>query len=891
MDIHAIDVLVPAPDDGKPGNDAVNYVIVCSNSSPNVSEGDVTVSLTAYKIEGSKRTTADMTKFVFYVDGERGANTSNPLRVTIRKGNTTPKLVYLRDLSLANTYAECAINPVVNGENSIRVDLDNEMDSVPCDSSGTVTSDTTITTKATVYDGAKPVATGVSGPGTGSLSLAGTKNGTGINNGVVTVSWYIPKDTVLTSIRYTVTIPITYNNVTYNALFTLNAVRSGKSGISPIIIQVKPSLTSINFKRVSDTSNTLTPTSVTISCGYTKNVDGKVTVINNCDGRVDSNHYIYYRFDNDSLIALTSQAGVSVPNSTDKTSIEFCISTEGTTSKVSDSNIIDRETVPIVKSGSNGSDGKTVTAQYSINGVDNWHPKFATGDIWMRTSDDGGKTWGAAMRVVGERGNDGAWTDYSFNISSALTSANVNTAPTPLGRNNWQDAPVQTNSAYPYLWMRVQNYSDKTTKDGNASYIRVTGEKGPQGITGGVGPMMYYAGEWQTGVSYVRTSRVVPLVSHGNDEFFYYPAKEGTLTDNEPSSTNKSWEQQQMVPLLLAKLAMVNFGKIASAIFSGDFMFSQYGTHNGIGVNGSSSSEEKASAYKDFDAADPDNSSKFVPNLYLNFMTGLMRSYKMKAYDMEAHGGKFENISVRGSGTFSGRMNSPWTYAPGRGEIMKSDNIIIDQDYVFAGGLTGTKEDSGRTVRILNLTTGGVIITLNNCKLYTENGKLIENTWIPQGRCITTLLGVGTNEEGFAYWQIIDRTDYLKTIWSHGKNVPVLAYGRVDVNYNTTSKQIEAKIDEQSTFDGSKVKVTREGVGRYRLGLPTNWTLTGRLHVIVTPYQYEFDTISRNKRIVMIGVTSISGYNIYVETADDDSDNDCSFFFEVKNMGELDYYN
>lgn len=660
MDIHAIDVLVPAPDDGKPGNDAVNYVIVCSNSSPNVTDGDVTVSLTAYKIEGSKKETVDMTKFVFYIDGDRGANTSNPLRVTIKKGNTTPKLVYLRDLSLANTYAECAINPVVNGENSIRVDLDNEMDSVPCDNSGAVLSDTTITTRATIYEGSKPVNTGVSGPGTGSLSLAGTNNGTGIDNGVVTVSWYIQKGTVLISNRYTVTIPITYNNVTYNAMFTLNAVRSGKNGISPTIFQVKPSLTSINFKRVSDKNNTLTPSSVTITCGYTKNVDGKVTVVNYCDGRVENNHYIYYRFDNGSWTALTSQAGVSVPNTTNNTFIEFCISTEGATSNVSDSNIIDRETVPIVKGGSNGSDGKTVTAQYSINGTDSWHPKFVTGDIWMRTSDDGGKTWGTAMRVVGERGSDGSWTEYSFNISSALTSANVNTAPTPLGLNSWQDAPVQTNSSYPYLWMRVQNYSNKTTKDGNASYVRVTGEKGPQGITGGVGPMMYYAGEWQAGVSYVRTSRVVPLLSHGDDEFFYYPAKEGTLTDNEPSSTNKSWEQQQMVPLLLAKMMMVAFGKIGSAVFYGDYMFSQYGKEkSGSGyreINGSNTAAEIGAAYSRFEVEQPDDGD-FVPNLYLNFLTGMMRSYKMKAYDMEAHGGTFEDVTVSGllkgvSGTF-----------------------------------------------------------------------------------------------------------------------------------------------------------------------------------------------------------------------------------------------
>lgn len=294
MEIHGLDILYPAPEDGKPGKDAVNYVIVCSNQTPNVTDGDVTVSLTAYKIEGSKRTLDDMSQHVFFIDGERAASTSNPLRVTIQKGNTSPKLVYLRDQSVMNTFAECSISPVVNGN------------------------------------------------------------------------------------------------------------------------------------------------------------------------------------------------------------------------------------------------------------------------------------------------------------------------------------------------------------------------------SGEVGPMMYYAGEWQAGVAYVRTSRVVPLVSHGDDKFFYYPAKEGTLTGNEPSSTNKSWEQQQMVPLLLAQMAMVNFGKIASAVFSGDFMISQYGKERyGSGyrdIDSKCTAAEIGAAYSRFEAEQPDDGD-FVPNLYLNFLTGLMRSVKMKAYDMEAHGGTFENVTVSGllkgvSGTF-----------------------------------------------------------------------------------------------------------------------------------------------------------------------------------------------------------------------------------------------
>lgn len=53
--VTALDKLYPAPKDGKPGNDAVVYSIVCSNTNPNVTDSDVSVTLTAYMTVGSER--------------------------------------------------------------------------------------------------------------------------------------------------------------------------------------------------------------------------------------------------------------------------------------------------------------------------------------------------------------------------------------------------------------------------------------------------------------------------------------------------------------------------------------------------------------------------------------------------------------------------------------------------------------------------------------------------------------------------------------------------------------------------------------------------------------------------------------------------------------------
>lgn len=47
-----------------------------------------------------------------------------------------------------------------------------------------------------------------------------------------------------------------------------------------------------------------------------------------------------------------------------------------------------------------GTPGTSVLAEYSADGS-NWHPAFTTGDLWMRTSADGGKTWSDGMRLTG----------------------------------------------------------------------------------------------------------------------------------------------------------------------------------------------------------------------------------------------------------------------------------------------------------------------------------------------------------------------------------------------------------------------------------------------------------------------------------------------------------
>ena len=536
--VTALDKLYPAPKDGKPGNDAVVYSIVCSNTNPNVTDSDVSVTLTAYMTVGTERELCTFDGHLCFGNATEGQYINdNPATVVMPKGSTKAVIIELID---EDVLAVCTISPVVNGVNGTSVLAQY------CPSREIISIGETSTKpdESNIHDSYKD-----------GDEWMRTKSSADAAYG----SWFRIVGEKGTDGEYT------------DYTFNLSKDKTTKDAYT-----VPSNLKSTTWTDAPQVPNTDYP-------------------------------YLWMRMERKNLPASTA--------------------------------ILYEQKYTYVRL--TGEDGKTVKAQYSVDGKTNWHSPFATGDIWMRTSEDGGKTWGAAVRIVGEKGDGGAWTDYRFNISSALTTSSPLTAPTPLGRSNWADAPMATTDVYPYLWMMVQKYSDTTTKDGQPTYMRLTGEQGRPGQTGGVGPMMYYAGEWQSGVSYVRTAQVVPLVSHGDDQFFYFPAKEGTLLNNEPSSSNTDWKQQQKVPLLLAQLLMVDFGKIASAVFCGDYMMSQRGRHFDTSKNAYVYDDD----YKSFDPTTYEQSDDrdWRPLVSIDFKEGLLR-----VINMIAIGGQFQDVDVEG---------------------------------------------------------------------------------------------------------------------------------------------------------------------------------------------------------------------------------------------------
>ncbi len=148
------------------------------------------------------------------------------------------------------------------------------------------------------------------------------------------------------------------------------------------------------------------------------------------------------------------------------------------------------------------------------------------------------------------------------------------------------------------------------------------GPKGDPGSQGIPGPFAYLTGLWQQDVTYTRTDSEIPIVSY--NDYLWAPKANGSNKGSAPGSNSNFWKLVYPDDIIFAKIIMAEFGKLASAIFSGSFMYSQYGKLAGVTID--AQSDKKDTAYTNFDATNPTNVAKFVPNLFINFLTGKFRS-------------------------------------------------------------------------------------------------------------------------------------------------------------------------------------------------------------------------------------------------------------------------
>lgn len=126
-------------------------------------------------------------------------------------------------------------------------------------------------------------------------------------------------------------------------------------------------------------------------------------------------------------------------------------------------------------------DPVSVQAQYSPDKTV-VHTVWQAGDLYMRTRESDSSAWSSWHKIVGESGGE---TDYQFALSANLVTQDGTsaTAPSDISSSAWQDAPMATTTQKPYLWSKVQKKDGNGNNVGSATYIRLTGEEGKDGLS------------------------------------------------------------------------------------------------------------------------------------------------------------------------------------------------------------------------------------------------------------------------------------------------------------------------------------------------------------------------------------------------------------------------
>ena len=191
----------------------------------------------------------------------------------------------------------------------------------------------------------------------------------------------------------------------------------------------------------------------------------------------------------------------------------------------------------------------------------------------------------------------------------------------------YKDDPseVVTNDTFPYIWAvkGTKTYTDNTGDNYDIVWgkaFRLSGTNGLDG-TAQKAQIIYPAGIYDVNTAYTTTDKVAPYVLDSDDGNYYVlnaimswkGTEHDNLTPHEDYAINDGqyWLKFDGFNAIFAKIGIIANGLIGSAVFNGDWMFSQ----QGLDSNNTFSQD-----YQNFDG-DPLNGA-FRPNFAVNFKTG-----------------------------------------------------------------------------------------------------------------------------------------------------------------------------------------------------------------------------------------------------------------------------
>lgn len=225
----------------------------------------------------------------------------------------------------------------------------------------------------------------------------------------------------------------------------------------------------------------------------------------------------------------------------------------------------------------------------------------------------------------GVDGLPGIGIEVRYCLGTTTTYEGTSTPGTTRQPTGWDLAVPTPTEETPYIWFiqaRV-NYTSNTDKVGTiegswSTPTKLSGTNGLNGENGSKGQIIYPEGIYNVNTVYQGTADKTPYVYDSNDANYYVlnivGTWQGTLHSNESPSTDtsNSWIKLDAFEAIYAKVGIIANGLIGSAIFNGDYIFSQQGID---------SSGQASTQYQNFNPETPTGGA-FTPNILFNFRTG-----------------------------------------------------------------------------------------------------------------------------------------------------------------------------------------------------------------------------------------------------------------------------
>ena len=441
------------------------------------------------------------------------------------------------------------------------VDLDNEMDSVACNSDMTVYSNQTITTTISAFVGSFGATITEATAGTiGTVSPSIIKSG---NTATITYS-FTTANTISKVNEVTITVKASLDGVTYTGSrkFTVNGVTGGKDAI---IYSLVPSASTI--KRTSSNSNT----PEYISCSRIKTIAG--TTSSTTDGTMS------YIIDSGDEYTYT---GSSIATSTITSQIKFIYKVNNT--------VCDIETVPVLLDATNAFKSivfKRDTNQpstpeggsYTSPVPNGWSDGIPSGDtkLWM------------SSRIFSQNGlspQTSGWTTPSAVTSTSnlkiVFSPSTNTSAPSIGTAPYYNSNWSPTGDANSVWMATA-----TCIDGVWGSWQISKIKGEQGVPGNSGPALVFRGAYNANNTYYASDSRADVVKTSDGTYYMtnYKDYSGSWTGIKFGLGTDHWIKMNSFANVATDILLANIANIGGFNFNNVRMWSG-GTNTNIYLNG-----------------------------------------------------------------------------------------------------------------------------------------------------------------------------------------------------------------------------------------------------------------------------------------------------------------